>query len=703
MTKHVTPWSRGLRVAVPEYPEVETSRDATTAKLARNVAALFGVPVPHAQVSDAPWLCDYNELTIVDIGRGSPPGWAPLDGTRIASATLSKFGPEVKSAIVLTGSNKLFGSLMGPMKEVLEITGLADDGQPLADASRICIWASLQLDAFVAQPALAMAAYQARAIQRAASVRWTPLVDAPAQQPPQSSGRTIEFASKPETAQPAMVGESRADAASLNIVDSLMDKVVSPVAVSTADGLMSSRLLVEETTNRLLSHIANAVADTGFARISAGSRGRRHLDVVVNRTPVLAAYIDANLRLFNDILPFEAPRNHGSEQLDLGLPSHWQRLVPRVPSKFEMLRSSTTVRSATIRSLANLIRALRSMQATIPPDTSIECRKRALGLVQLAAELFGEDHEETLTVRCLYADMLFTALRRGSASEFDAYRDLPSLSQQTVHDCLRLFETSDTWPAGEWLHCLDRISPTLSLAILNLRRVDEDTADRAAAALLEAWHKAFARLGVDVTAGDLVTLRARSNGLASPLHHWLIAATLPGQPFEQIERAIEVGENVVLEHRQQLAEVRRHDRPLRDTLHVLGRAVADALDQWTDPGTRDHYSRLLLDIEGRLVRTSRIKFLLDIDPAAPDFAQEVESLITSDADVLMSLAAVGLRNAELSPSETDTARQDRALALAEAIQTADLGILVDSDLSCRLQQLKKTRDGLRGRALASAR
>lgn len=695
MTKDAVPWTRGLPVAVPDYPDVETSRDATTAKLSRNLAALFGVDVPHARVPDAPWLCDYNELTIVDIGRGSPPGWEPLDRTKIASATLSKFGPEVKSAIVLTGANELFRSLMDPMTEVLEITRLAEDGQPLADASRICIWASLQLDAFEAQPALAMAAYQARAIQRAASVRWTPLVDAPAQQPPHpKKTRTIEFASTHEPPYPTSDGEWRTDAISLNIVDGLMRQIVAPLAVTTADGEMSNSLVVEETTNRLLSHIANAVADTGFARISADSRGRRQMDVVVNRTPLLGAYMDANLRLFNDILPYAAPRNHGSEQLDLGDERHWQRLLPRVPSKFEMLRSTPVVHSATIRSLANLIHALRSMQATLPDDISIECRKRALGLVNLATELFGEDHEETLAVRCLYGDMLFTALRRGSEEEFDQHHELASLSLQTIDDCIGLFNTAHTWPAGEWLQCLDRISPAMSLAILNLRDVDDDLADRAASAQMAAWTEAFARLGVDVIGGDLETLRTRTNGLASALHHWMAAATRTDQPFEQVERAIEVGVKVVLPHRQRLAEVRKHDRPLRQTLHVLGRAISEAFDRWTDPETRDQYARKLLDIEDQLVKTSRVKFLLGIDLTASEAAQNVAALVTSDADVMLSLAAIVLRNLELSPSETDAGRLHRALALARAIQTVRLGgkLVESSDMTRHLQGLEQRSD-----------
>jgi len=177
-------------------PEGEFPRSEIVAvRLARRVAPLFGVPWrhhPHGRT----WVCDFSALTLAEISRGAPlprredpPGpsgsgsdAAPNGGTcgrgvaptasdtatTIASATLNKFGPHTTSAVVLTAANRLLTDV------TQAVTAVCRDAaaQPLAPELRLAMWAGLVLEVFRAQPALVVAAVQARAVQRSLTARW---------------------------------------------------------------------------------------------------------------------------------------------------------------------------------------------------------------------------------------------------------------------------------------------------------------------------------------------------------------------------------------------------------------------------------------------------------------------------------------------------------------------------------------------------
>ena len=189
-----------LTAAVPDS-EVRRSEFVAT-RLARKVAPLFGV-VWESNPFGCTWLCDFAALTLAEIGRGAPypprevqaamdagpvrddgPGamppwrwagravWTPRRGptpTAIAHATLNRYGPDTKAAVVLTGANRL----------LLDVTAaIADVCRYLADLRvspelRLAVWAGLVLEAYRGQPALVVAAIEARAIQRALATPWT--------------------------------------------------------------------------------------------------------------------------------------------------------------------------------------------------------------------------------------------------------------------------------------------------------------------------------------------------------------------------------------------------------------------------------------------------------------------------------------------------------------------------------------------------
>lgn len=166
-------------------PQGEVPRtDVVEVRLARRVAPLFGVRWA-GNPYDRTWVCDFAALTLAEIARGAPlpgpddpvPGAPPARGIPgdvvsgpppVASATLNRFGPHTKSALVLTAANRLLRDATSAVTEVCAFHA----AQPLSPSLRLAVWAGLVLEVFRGQPALVVAAIQARAVQRSLTARW---------------------------------------------------------------------------------------------------------------------------------------------------------------------------------------------------------------------------------------------------------------------------------------------------------------------------------------------------------------------------------------------------------------------------------------------------------------------------------------------------------------------------------------------------
>ncbi len=186
-------------------PDVEVPRsDVVAARIARKVGPLFGV-VWEQNPFGCTWVCDYGRITLAEIARGAPypardvqaeldagtahggaesgstephawlPAgravWTPRRGPTpawIAHATLNRYGPDTKAAVVLAGTNRLLQDVTAAVAEVSRYLAGQDTGSEI----RLAVWAGLVLEAFRGQPALVAAAIQARAIQRALTTPW---------------------------------------------------------------------------------------------------------------------------------------------------------------------------------------------------------------------------------------------------------------------------------------------------------------------------------------------------------------------------------------------------------------------------------------------------------------------------------------------------------------------------------------------------
>ena len=193
-------------------PDVEVPRsEIVAARVARKVGPLFGIVWEQGPFG-CTWVCDFGTITLAEIARGAPypardvqaamdeqappaaagregsaPGsryagpaawqltgravWtprrAPTPGA-ITHATLNRYGPDTKAAVVLAGANRLLREVTAAIASVCR--SLADQGA--APEIRLAVWAGLVLEAFRGQPALVAAAVQAREIQRALTTPW---------------------------------------------------------------------------------------------------------------------------------------------------------------------------------------------------------------------------------------------------------------------------------------------------------------------------------------------------------------------------------------------------------------------------------------------------------------------------------------------------------------------------------------------------
>lgn len=195
-----------MHVFPAQVPPPEAPRsDIVEVRLARKVAPLFGVgrDIPPFRRT---WVCDYTSLSLAEIGRGAPlpsreerarleSEWCdpPSDQDlqwrwsgravwsskqhalpgALSNATLNRYGPDTKAAAVLSAANRL-------LREAT--TAIAAAARHLADTGcdpevRLATWAGLVLEVYRSQPALVVAAVQARQVQRSLSTQWGEQVD----------------------------------------------------------------------------------------------------------------------------------------------------------------------------------------------------------------------------------------------------------------------------------------------------------------------------------------------------------------------------------------------------------------------------------------------------------------------------------------------------------------------------------------------
>ncbi|HYJ70471.1 MAG TPA: hypothetical protein VEX15_22695 [Nocardioidaceae bacterium] len=612
----VAPWMP-LTVSTPSAPEGRLNNARrTSVRLARNVAVLFGIDVPDSASGSKPRMSDYNALTSADVGRGAPPDATRPDKTPIASATLSKFGPETKAALVLTGSNELFASVEETMREVLGLVGQSDDARPLADSMRITAWAAMLLDVYEAQPALLVAAFQARAIQRAALIDWAPWVDEDAA----PSSDSIEFGTSRNRA--GHGADRSREAKTLDILDGLMQDEVKPLALK-GDYEANNPLLADDLVDRFASQWLRGSMETGLARLTVDEQGKKRIDVALPRLSLLVGFTEANMQTYHMVAPYkESGRNPGSrddrEAYDPENRDHWRRLLPRIPTTAELARQDTDVAYAAIRTLTIMLRVLRVTRKG-PREMRTTCRARLGELATLAEAYFGTDSYPALEARAAHLAAVASDLRYRKFEEFD------NPYESTLHAGKALFDVytqvrdryRDVMNPGAWLEFIDMVSARIDAWAREIGEAgDLDQCRVLQRQLCDDWEDAFTRLGIDPLTRPPHVLIERCKGLASHLHDWLALAIRMTDDPKLYSRALLIAREVVVPMRRELAIRRGNDRPYRRTLEEVALGICDGLAS-LPPGEAADALDQLAYIGRELRGTSRVEQLLGYLTAPP--------------------------------------------------------------------------------------
>jgi hypothetical protein len=315
-------YASGVQVLGASVPDVEVPRpDVVAARLARKIGPLFGL-VWEQNPFGQTWVCDFGAVTLAEIARGAPnpvrdvqasldrapaadtgedgpdgPAaraawrlagravWTPRRGptpAALTAATLNRYGPDTKAAVVLVGANRLLRDVTAAVARVCR--ALAQ--QEIAPELRLAVWAGLVLEAFRAQPALVAAAIQARAIQRALTTSWGQHVLLP----------DLTESARCEYGAPR-VGDASRDAnpaqqpTHLDLVDATLPLLRLPVPV--ADGpLYSEREILDDIVARWCGRLLQVGhPGRGITWVEETPPGHRRVHCYVRAGSVVAPFV----------------------------------------------------------------------------------------------------------------------------------------------------------------------------------------------------------------------------------------------------------------------------------------------------------------------------------------------------------------------------------------------------------------------------
>lgn len=395
-----------LPAVVPDIPE-DRAR-IVGARIARKVAPLFGVVWPDSPF-DLTWVCDYPALTLAEIGRGAPlpprsggpaqeravvAGPRRADGKpeklpgELANATLQRFGPEAKAAVVLTGANRLLEPVTAAIGQAM-----ARLDPLLPPRLRLAGWAGIVLEVFRSQPALFAAAIQARAIQRAMLDGWALPV------PRRLSGRPFARCEIGAASGADWTAGSPLSPVDLDVVDHTLPDTDSPVG---RDGLADQAL-------RWLAAFGTAHGD-GYLWLSETRPGHRVVEAFVPQGQAVQGYLDASL----PEPPPTVPR------------------LPGLPEPEALTGLDVLGRRAVIIGLTAVIRQIRREPAATA-DVQAATAVAMDGLAGLAEAALGATDPLALVTRCRAAD-----IRLETVQAADQDLDVPCTAlRQALDRCVR--------------------------------------------------------------------------------------------------------------------------------------------------------------------------------------------------------------------------------------------------------------------------
>lgn len=493
-------------------PDVEVPRsDVVAARIARKVAPLFGV-VWEQNPFGCTWVCDFGSLTLAEIARGAPyplrkvqsamdeeaereksslarngsatmadpdPAWRPAGRavwtfqraptpTAIAHATLNRYGPDTKAAVVLTGANRLLQEVTAAVASVC--------GQMVSNGVgvevRLAVWAGLILEAFRGQPALVAAAIQARAIQRALATPWGEHLWLP------GLGESARCEFGAGTLEPGSSGSGAPDVqspAQFDLIDSTLPLLGLPLPI--ADGpLLSHREVLDDIAARCCLRLLQiGHPGRGITWVSELAPGHRGVQTYLRVGSVIAPFV---AEVFSALGFADRPGSH----VDTGE-------VSRLLTGIDFGRLTRPARRAHLVGTHALVSYLRFHDNLLQVQPELRAATRALTgtAAAAAARYLGPDDPATLLLDAYTAYCTAWDLGRDSTVDGEHRADIATdLTRQ-------LDRVTDAWHAG----ALDpgTASYLLEIGVMALERLHSPDTDHAE--LAEVWRHAMLARAVD--------------------------------------------------------------------------------------------------------------------------------------------------------------------------------------------------------------
>jgi hypothetical protein len=552
-----------LPAEIPDIPEVRS--EIVPARLARKVAPLFGIPWERGPFGRRTWVCDYNKITLSEIARGAPQQargqanraslpepemWAVVDRVavtapggslpnEIPNATLNRFGPDTKAAVVLTAANRLLAPVTAAVDAALGLL-VAADGTALPIRLRLAAWAALVLEVFRTQPALLAAAIHGRTIQRELLVEWhlplaAPIADLPL--------------ARCEVGAPH--GNAGSGTSSRPRDLDVADHTVRALEVTAPD----------EVVDRLLRQLMAVGTQQSSSHLWLSERvpGQLSVEALVPPTELVSRYI--------------AQLDHLLDAEPAG-----REVLPHVPSTADVCALPLLGRRAVLIALLTVLRQVqfdaeqreRTRAAIVPLLTDVAL---------LATETLGPDDPLTVLGRCRAADMVVHTLRHDRRHELaEPVSELMSQAER----CVELAEAGvvDRGAAAEAIS-----SANVEINIVRRTNATDPEAGLPPPDHLDAWLRrswdAYRRI-LQIT--DDRPDRDSQLAVGHHLHNYASYLTTHPDRENDLLAAVELFETVVIPARELYWKRTHSFLPLRQSLQIASRATAVLTARAADAG-----------------------------------------------------------------------------------------------------------------------
>lgn len=396
-----------LPAVVPDIPEVRS--ELVPARIARKVAPLFGVAWHEGPFGAQSWVCDYGKITLSEIARGAPlptraqaavlatdrdrpwqlvdrvavtrgPGTLPHE---IANATLNRFGPDTKAAVVLTAVNRLLAPVGDAIEAALPFV-IGSGPAMLPFELRLAVWAGLLIEVFRSQPALVAAGIRARTIQRELVLWRVPL-----------SAELVGFPLTrceigPDDQGSNLLGRPR----TLDVADRTFRALQVRAAWQGLDSAEPDSRLLDDTIDLLLRRLLaiGTPNDASHLWLSEREPGHLVLEAHVPPTPIVDLFVGQAVRMLG------------------GRDDAVRQRMPVVPTSGELAALNPLARRAVVIGLLTLVRHIQFAHAS--RDSTRADVLDVLGTVdRIARESLDPGDPVRALARCRVADMVVHTLR----------------------------------------------------------------------------------------------------------------------------------------------------------------------------------------------------------------------------------------------------------------------------------------------------